>query len=328
MADELLDVGACGLEILARVELVGMLVEELTDGAGHGQTQVGVDVDLADGELGSLTQLILGHADGVGHLAAVLVDHLDVLLRDGGGAVQHDREAGQTLGDFLQHVEAEGRRDQDALLIAGALLGLELVCAVAGADGDGQRVAAGLGDELLDFFGMGVGSLVCGDLHFVLDAGQRAELSFDDDAVVVRVLDDLLGDLDVLGKGLGGGVDHNGGEAAVDAALAGLKVGAVVQMQNDGDIGAANYGSLDQFDQIVVVRVGASTLGDLQDNGSVLFLAGFGDALNDFHVVDVESADGVAAVVSLLEHFGCSYQRHNDISLFYSNSIKDSSKFQ
>ena len=29
VADELLDVGACGLEILARVELVGMLVEEL-----------------------------------------------------------------------------------------------------------------------------------------------------------------------------------------------------------------------------------------------------------------------------------------------------------
>ena len=167
--------------------------------------------------------------------------------------MQHDREAGQTLGDFLQNVEAEGRRDEDALLVAGALLGLELVCAVAGADGDGQRVAAGLGDELLDFFGMGVGGLVCGDLHFVLDAGQRAELRLDDDAAVMRVLNDLLGDLDVLCERLGGGVDHNGGEAAVDAGLAGLEVGAVVQMQNDGDIGAANYGSLDQLDQIVVV---------------------------------------------------------------------------
>ena len=175
---------------------------------------------------------------------------------------------------------------------------------------------------------MGVGSLVCGDLHFVLDAGQRAELSFDDDAVVVRVLDDLLGDLDVLCEGLGGSVDHDGGKAAVDAGLAGLKVGAMVQMQDDGDIGAAHDSRFDQLDQVVVVRVGASTLGDLQDNGSVLFLAGFGDALNDFHVVDVESADGVAAVVSLLEHFGRSNQRHNDISLFYSNSTKNSSKFQ
>ena len=83
-------------------------------------------------------------------------------------------------------------------------------------------------------------------------------------------------------------------------ALQVSEVGAVVQMQNDGDIGAANYGSLDQFDQIVVVRVGAGTLGNLEDNGSVLFLAGLSDALNDFHVVDVESTDGVAAVISFL----------------------------
>ena len=151
--------------------------------------------------------------------------------------MQHDGEAGQTLGDLLQNVEAQRRRNEDALLVAGALLGLELVSAVAGADGDGQGVAAGLGDELLDLFGMGVGRLVRGDLDLVLDAGEGAELGLDHHAVVVGVLNDLLGDLDVLGKGLGGGVDHDGGEAAVDAGLAGLKVRAVVQVQHDGDVG-------------------------------------------------------------------------------------------
>ena len=35
VADELLDVGAGGLQILAGIELVGVLVHELTDGAGH-----------------------------------------------------------------------------------------------------------------------------------------------------------------------------------------------------------------------------------------------------------------------------------------------------
>ena len=135
VADELLDVGAGGLEILARVKLVGMFIEEGAHGAGHGKAQVGVDVDLADGELCGLAQLILGHADSVGHLAAVLVDHLDILLRDGGGAVQHDGEAGQSLGDFLQHVEAQRGRNEDALLVYGALLGLELESAVARADG-------------------------------------------------------------------------------------------------------------------------------------------------------------------------------------------------
>ena len=80
------------------------------------ETQVGVDVDLADRQLrAASTQLLLGHADGVGHLAAVLVDHLHILLRDGGGAVQHDGEAGQTLGDLLQNVEAQRGRNKDAL---------------------------------------------------------------------------------------------------------------------------------------------------------------------------------------------------------------------
>ena len=107
--------------------------------------------------------------------------------------MQNDREAGQTLGDLFEHVEAEGRRDQNALFVAGALGSGELVCAVAGADGDGQRVAAGLGDELLDLFRTGVGGSVRRDLDFVLDAGQRAQLGLDDDAVVMGVLDDLAG---------------------------------------------------------------------------------------------------------------------------------------
>ena len=48
VADQLLDVGASGLQVLTGIELVGMLGIELTDGSGHCQTQVGVDVDLAD----------------------------------------------------------------------------------------------------------------------------------------------------------------------------------------------------------------------------------------------------------------------------------------
>ena len=61
------------------------------------------------------------------------------------------------------------------------------------------------------------------------------------------VLHDLLGDFNVLREGLAGGVDHDGGKAAVDAALAGLKVGAVVQMENNGEIGALNDSSLNQL---------------------------------------------------------------------------------
>ena len=55
--------------------------------------------------------------------------------------MQHDGEAGQTLGYLFQDVEAQRRGHQDAVRVAGALRGGELVRAVAGADGDGQAVA-------------------------------------------------------------------------------------------------------------------------------------------------------------------------------------------
>ena len=230
--------------------------------------------------------------------------------------MQNDREAGQTAGDFFQNVEAQGRRNEDALFVAGALLGLELISAVAGADGDGQGVTAGLGDELFDLFRTGVGGSMRRDLDVVLDAGESAQLGLDDDTMVMRVLDDLAGDLDVLFEGLGGGIDHDGGKAAVNAGLARLKIGTMIQMQRDGDVRAADDGRLDQLDQIVVVRVSTRALGNLKDDRSLFFLTGLGDALHDLHVVDVESADGVAAVVSLLEHFGSSYQSHV-VSLLY-----------
>ena len=141
-------------EVLARVEVLGMLGEVLADRRRHREARVGVDVDLAHRALRRLAQLLhralrrlaqllLGNADRVGELAAELVDRVDVLLRDAGRAVEDDREAGELLLDGLEDVERERGRDELArLLVARALLGLELVGAVRGADGDRERVAA------------------------------------------------------------------------------------------------------------------------------------------------------------------------------------------
>ena len=63
MLDQLLDVLTGGLQILPGVKVGGMLGKILADGAGHGQTQVGVNVDLAHGALGGQAQLLLGDAD-------------------------------------------------------------------------------------------------------------------------------------------------------------------------------------------------------------------------------------------------------------------------
>ena len=45
------------LEILAGIEMIRMLRKVLTDHSGHCQTDIGVNIDLADRAAGSLTEL-------------------------------------------------------------------------------------------------------------------------------------------------------------------------------------------------------------------------------------------------------------------------------
>ena len=109
----------------------------------------------------------------------------------------------------------------------------------------------------------------------------------------------MLADLDVLLERLVAGVDHDAGEAFVDALLAQFEGVAVVEVDGDGDVGEADGG----FDELLEVnRVGvlAGALGDLEHHGRLFLFAGFDDGLEQFHVVDVESAEGVFA----LERFG------------------------
>ena len=83
-------------------------------------------------------------------------------------------------------------------------------------------------------------------------------------------------------------------------------------MQSDGDLGILNDSGLDQLHQIGVVGIGTGALGDLQDDGALQLASSLSDALNDFHIVDVEGADSVAAIISLRKHFLSTYQRHGD----------------
>ena len=204
MGDHVLDSLTSRLQVLTRIEVIRMLVEVLADRSGDSQTNIGVDIDLADGQLCSMTELFLRNADCIRHLAAVSVDLVNELARYGRGTVQNDREARQTLGNFLEYVETQRRRNEDALLVAGALLRGELVSAVGGADCDSQGVTAGAGYELLNLFRMGVGGILRGNLYVILNAGQSAELSLNNNAVSVSVLYDLLGLLDVLVERTGG----------------------------------------------------------------------------------------------------------------------------
>ena len=48
--------GAGRCKILARIEVGGIFGEVLADRGGHGQAQIRVDIDLADGHFNGLTQ--------------------------------------------------------------------------------------------------------------------------------------------------------------------------------------------------------------------------------------------------------------------------------
>ena len=151
-----------------------------------------------------------------------------------------------------------------------------------------------------------------GTIHVdsVLNAGKLAQLALHHNTVVMGIFHYIAGHSDVFLKAQLGAVDHHGGEAAVDAVLADLKAIAVVQMQGDRDIGIGHSG-LHQFGEIDVLGIFAGAGRNLQNDRGLLQLGRFGNALYDLHVVDIESADGVAALIGFTEHFLGSDQWHN-----------------
>ena len=95
-----------GLARSARVEVIGLVAEGLAiDGAPH-QPAVGVDVHLADAQLGRRKILVLRHAAGILHLAARCVDPVYPFLRHARRTVHDHREAlGQDLLDLGQAIK-------------------------------------------------------------------------------------------------------------------------------------------------------------------------------------------------------------------------------
>ena len=92
-------------------------------------------------------------------------------------------------------------------------------------------------------------------------------------------------------------------------------------MEADGQT-SLNDGGLHQLHQIGVVGIGPGALGDLENQRGIDLFSGLRNSLNDFHVVDVEGADGVAAIVGFLEHFGSSNQWHTYQLLFLKIYVK------
>lgn len=257
--------------------------------------QVGIDVDLADRHFRRLAEHFFGDPDRVRHLTAVTVDHFDEILRNGGSPVQYDGEAGEALCHLFQNVKAELRFGT----------GLELIGAVAGADRDGEGIDPRLGRKFINFVRIGELRVLCADFDRVLDAREFAEFRLDHHAVVVGIIDHFARDADIFVQRVFGSVDHDGGEAVFDAALAEVEGIAVIQVQRDGETGGLDR-RFHQLFEVDGIGVFSRARGDLQDEGRILRDACVYDSLDDFHIVDVKSADRIAVLIALFEHFfGC-----------------------
>ena len=305
---------------LRRVELLRVLGHVLADGARHRQPDVGVDVDLAHAVLDGLLDLLDGHAVGFLHRAAVLADDGQQLLRHAGRAVHHQVRVRDAAVDLLDAVD---RQD-----VTGGLAG-ELVGAVAGADGDRQRVELRLPDEVGGLLRVGQQLLArhrrLGAVAVLLVAAhglqraQAAELALDGDAQRVRHVDHLAGDVDVvvvagdgLAVGLQAAVHHHRAEAEVDRALAHRRALAVVLVHDQRHLGPGLERGLDQVLDEGLAGVLAGAGAGLQDDRRADLGGGGHDRLHLLQVVDVEGRDAVAVFGGVVQQLAHRDEGHGD----------------
>ena len=122
--------------------------------------------------------------------------------------MKDDREARELLLNLMKDIESERRRNETTGLgIPLALLGLEFVSAMGSSDGDGEGIATATGGEVDDLLGTGVMGLLGGNL--ILDTGQDTQLSLNSHIILVGIIDNLLGESDVLLVRKRRSVDHD-----------------------------------------------------------------------------------------------------------------------
>lgn len=127
---ELFEAIASRAQVLTGVKFCRFINEYFTDGCGHSKTAIGVNINLADVRLRSLTELLFGDPDGVFEGTTIGIDNLYLILRYRARAVKNNGEPWDTTLYFLEDVEAKWRRNEYALFVAGALCRGKLVSSV------------------------------------------------------------------------------------------------------------------------------------------------------------------------------------------------------
>ncbi len=249
------------------------------------------------------------HAVGLLHVAAVLADDGQQILRHRRGAVHHQVGVGNALVDLLDPADGQD---------VARGLARELVGAVAGADGDRQRVELraldevggllGVGQQLVHRHrGFGAVAVFLVALHG-LERTQAAEFAFDRDAQLVGHVDHGARDVDVvvvagdrLAVGLQRAVHHHRAEAQIDGAAADVGVLSVILVHHQRNRRPAFGGGLDQVLDERLAGVLAGPGRGLQDHRRADFGGRRHHGLHLLEVVDVERGNTVAVLGSVVQ---------------------------
>ena len=221
--------------------------------------------------------------------------------------MQNYGELGESLFNFFKNIKAERGRNENALLVSLALLGSEFECAVGSTDRDSEGVNACACNEVLNFFGACVRRTFCNNVIF--NACKHTKFAFNNYAVRVCIFNNLLCEGNIIFIRVVRAVNHNRRKATVDARLTKLKGVAVVEVESEVNA-CVLYRRLRQSHKIFVFCILSCARRNLKDNGGSFLACRFGYSLDNFHIIDIESADSVTAFVCLFEHFLSCYKCH------------------
>ena len=182
----------------------------------------------------------------------------------------------------------------------------EFVCTVACADSNCQRVNACSCYEVNSLIGVCVCCISCVYFYFVFHACQFTQFRFYYYASFVCVFNDFLCLCYVFFVVQVRTVEHYGCEAVFDTVFANFEIRTVIQMQSNIQTCFFNCSIYHCF-QVFGMRIFQCRFGNLQNNSGVLCFCSSNYTLNDFHVIDVESADCITAFECFFKHFFCCY---------------------
>ena len=235
--------------------------------------------------------------------------------------MHHQVGVGQVLVDFFDAVNAQH--------IACGLAG-EFISAVAGADGDGQRIHAGVFHEAGGIFHAGE-HLVVRELahgaHAIFFAGfagfevaQHADFAFYRHAAGVGELHHFAGDFCVVFIGSGRfavgqkrAVHHHRAEAQLNRALAHIGRSAVVLVHHHGNMRKFFNGGQNQVAQKRGAGIFARAGAGLHDNGRVHLVGGFHNGAHLFEIIDIKRRQAVAVFRRMVQQLAHGYKCHEKL---------------